>query len=223
MFVFGDFNIHHKDWLTYSSRTDRPGELCYNFYISNEFTQMVNFPTRIQDCDSHIPALLGLFLSSDASICSTMALPPLRNSDMLLSQFPLNSHQIHNRIPRFIAQLMTIPVLIRKVFVIFKLSASAAANEFCKWVQVGIDAHIPHQKYQVLPHSSPWFSAVCAAAIVHRNHFFPLYQQNKSSKSKVKFRQASYRYKRVLEAAKLAYANKTKESIISQKLHSRDF
>ena len=25
------------------------------------------------------------------------------------------------------------------------------------------------------PHSSPWFSAVCAAAIVHRNHFFSLY------------------------------------------------
>ena len=30
VFVFGDFNIHHKDWLTYSGGTDRPGELCYN-------------------------------------------------------------------------------------------------------------------------------------------------------------------------------------------------
>ena len=29
VFVFGDFNIHHKDWLPYSSGTDRPGELCY--------------------------------------------------------------------------------------------------------------------------------------------------------------------------------------------------
>ena len=32
--VFGDFNIHHKDWLTYSSGTDKPSELCYNFCIS---------------------------------------------------------------------------------------------------------------------------------------------------------------------------------------------
>ena len=32
VFVFGDFNVHHKDWLTYSSGTDRPGKLCYNFY-----------------------------------------------------------------------------------------------------------------------------------------------------------------------------------------------
>ena len=55
---------------------------------------------------------------------------------------------------------------------IFKVSAFAAASEFCEWVQVGIDVYIPNHKYQVKPHSSPWFSAVCAAAIVHRNHFF---------------------------------------------------
>ena len=34
MFVFGDFNIHCKDWLTYSGGTDRPGEHCYNFFLS---------------------------------------------------------------------------------------------------------------------------------------------------------------------------------------------
>ena len=74
--VFWDFNVHHKDWLTYSDGTDQPGELCYNFSISNDFTEMVNFPMRIPDCDSHSPALLDLCLSSDASICSTMAFPP---------------------------------------------------------------------------------------------------------------------------------------------------
>ena len=50
---------------------------------------------------------------------------------------------------------------------IFKLGASAAASEYCEWVQVGIDVYIPHRKYQVKPHSSPWFSAVCVADIVH--------------------------------------------------------
>ena len=52
---------------------------------------------------------------------------------------------------------------------------------------------------------------------------FHLYQNDKSSESKVKFRQASNHCKRVLEAAKLAYANKTKESIAKQKLGSQDF
>ena len=57
---------------------------------------------------------------------------------------------------------------------IFKLNASAAASEFCEWAQVGINVYIPYCKYQVKPHSTPWFSAGCAAAIVHRNHFFCL-------------------------------------------------
>ena len=33
VFVFGSFNVHHKDRLTNSGGTDRPGELYYNFYL----------------------------------------------------------------------------------------------------------------------------------------------------------------------------------------------
>ena len=50
-----------------------------------------------------------------------------------------------------------------------------------------------------------------------------MYQKDKSFESIVKFRQASNYYKRVLKAAKLAYVNKTKESITSMKLGSQDF
>ena len=105
----------------------------------------------------------------------------------------------------------------------FTLNASAAACEFCEWVQVGTDAYIHHCKHHVKPHSSLCFSAVCAPTIVHRIHFFCFYQLNKSSESIAKFREASNRYKRVLEAAKLGYANKTYKSITSQKLGSWDF
>ena len=42
---------------------------------------MVNFPTRIPDCDSHSPTLLDLLLSFDPSICSMTVFPPLGNSD----------------------------------------------------------------------------------------------------------------------------------------------
>ena len=64
------------------------------------------------------------------------------------------------------------------------LGASVAASEFCEWVQVGIDVYIPHRKDQIKPHSSPGFSASCAAAIAHRNHFFHLCRKDKSSASK---------------------------------------
>ena len=65
------------------------------FFISNDLTQKVNFPTQLPDCGSHSPALLDFFLSSGASICSTMAFPPLGNSDHFIVSvsidFPINS------------------------------------------------------------------------------------------------------------------------------------
>ena len=61
---------------------------------------------------------------------------------------------------------------------IFKLGASATARVFCEWIPIGIDVYITHRTYQVNPHSSPWFSAACAAAVAHRNHFLRLYQRN---------------------------------------------
>ena len=162
-----------------------------------------------------------------------MAFPPLGNSDhfvvSVFIDFPINSKQdtpFHRMAYDYsCADWDGHCDHLRDVLWedIFKLSASAAPSEFCVWIQVGIDVYIPHHKYQVKPHSSPWFSAACAAAIVHRNHFFCLYQQNKSSESKAKFRQASNCCKRVLEAATLGYSTKTKQSITSQKLGSRDF
>ena len=102
VFVFGDFSIQYKDWLAYSGGTDRPGELCYNFSISNKLIQVVNFPTRIPDCDSVNPALFYLFLSSEASIGSNMLSLHWEILIMLMFQFPLTFHQIHNGMPHFI-------------------------------------------------------------------------------------------------------------------------
>ena len=68
VFAFKDFNFHHKNQLTYSGGTDRFGELCYNFSISNKLTQIVNYPARIPHCDSQSFSL-GFFTYSDTSLC----------------------------------------------------------------------------------------------------------------------------------------------------------
>ena len=110
--------------------------------ISNHLTQMVNFPNQIQDCDTHSPALLDLFLSSDASICSAMVFPPLEDSDHVVVSvsidFPSNSQQnapFHS-IPYDYScadwdglcdHLRDVPWED-----IIKLSDSAAASEFCQ-------------------------------------------------------------------------------------------
>ena len=43
VFVFGDLNVHHKDWLTYSCGTDRPGELSYNFLFQMTLLRWLTF------------------------------------------------------------------------------------------------------------------------------------------------------------------------------------
>ena len=126
---------------------------------------MVNFPTRIPDCDFHSAALLDLFLSSDASICSAMVFPPLGNSDHIVVSvsidFPSNSQQDapFDRISynHYCADWGGLCDHLRDFpWDVFQLGASAAAaSEFSEWVQVGIDVYIPHRKYQVKPHSSP--------------------------------------------------------------------
>ena len=194
---------------------------------------MVNFPTWIPDCGSHGPTLLDLFISSDASISSAMAFAPFGNSDHVIVSvsidFPINSkqdasfHCIAFDYSRADWDGLCDHLRHFPWEDIFKLRASTAASEFCELLQVGIDVYNPHDKYQVKPHSFPWFSASCPAAIAHRNHFFHSHQHNKSSESKVKSRQAGNHCKRVHEAAKLAYATKTKGSIFSQKLGSQGF
>ena len=136
---------------------------------------MVNFPTWI--CDSHSPALLDLFLLILVLVLQWLFL----HWEILIIDSPTNSkwdgpfHCIaydysHADWDSLCNHLRDVPWED-----IFKLRASAADSEFCERVQVGIDIYIPQHKYQIKPHSSPWSLTACAAAIVHRNHFFSFY------------------------------------------------
>ena len=46
VFVFGDFNFHPKDWLTFSGEDDKLGELCYNFSIFSILLRWLTFLLR---------------------------------------------------------------------------------------------------------------------------------------------------------------------------------
>ena len=122
---------------------------------------MFNFPTRIPDCNSHSPALLDLFLSSVTSICSTIAFPPLGNSDHVVvsvsTDFTSNSKQdvlfhcaaydysyadwdgLHDHEKMSHGKILLSLML-------------SAASKFCKWVHVGINVYIPHHQRSNLTH-----------------------------------------------------------------------
>ena len=96
VFVFGEFNVHHKDWLPILVELN---DLVNSALIFLSQTPLIRWLISLlgSDCDSCSPALLDLFLSSDASICSTIAFPPLGNSDHVVVSvsinFPTNSQQ----------------------------------------------------------------------------------------------------------------------------------
>ena len=101
-------------------------------------------------------ALLNLFPSSDVSICSKM-----ENSDHVVSvpiDIPVNSkqdapfHRIAYDYSRAGWHGLSDHFRDLPRENIFKLSASAAASEFCEWVKVGVDVYTPHRKYQVKLH-----------------------------------------------------------------------
>ena len=100
VFVFRDFNVHHKDWLNYSGGTDRHGELYYNSSISNDLLRWLTFLRGSLTVTITI-LLLWISICSDASIYSTR---PFLHWEilMLLFQFPFTFHQTQNGMPCFI-------------------------------------------------------------------------------------------------------------------------
>ena len=198
MIVLGYLSAHHKNCQIYSGKTNRPGERCCDSLSQMALVRSLTFLFRSLAV-THSLARLDLYISSsDTNICSAMAFLSLENSDHVVSvciDFPSNSegdvlfHDVAYDYSR--ADWDGLSDHLRDVprGDIFKLGATAD-SEFHKYDKVGIDVYIPHMKYQVKPHSSPWFSGACAAAIAHRNHFFRSYEQNKSCESKLKLIQA---------------------------------
>ena len=149
VFVFGEFNCHHKNWLTHSCCTGRSGELKWPYSDG-----LSHLDPRLWFSQS---ALLDFFLSSGASICSTLTFPPLGNFDHVVVSvsFDFSSYSHWDALFHCISYGF---MLIRMVFVIIwkmfhgRISlnfASPAASELCEWVQVGIYIYIPHWNYQV--------------------------------------------------------------------------
>ena len=108
---------------------------------------------------------------------------------MLLSQFPLNFLRTQKRVPLFIPQLVAILVLIRAVIVVTWeiLHRRISLNFVLLLLVLNFLCELILKTKSSLIHLHD-FQLFCAAVIAHRNHFFRLYKQNKSSPSKVKFR-----------------------------------
>ena len=71
--------------------------------FSNDFTQIVNFPTHIPDCDSQSTPFLNFFLSCDCSICNTMDYPLLGHFDHAVASVSIDFPSFSKGDARFIS------------------------------------------------------------------------------------------------------------------------
>ena len=90
------------------------------------------------------------------------------------------------------------------------MMSTKLVKEISDWIQIGIECLIPHRKYQMKPHSLPWFTQSCADAIAHRNHYFHQFHWNKTRENKKLFMVVRNYCKRVLEEAKSNCADATR-------------
>ena len=143
---------------------------------------MVDFPAWAPDSDSHNLALLDLFISSDAIVCSTMAFPPLASCEHVLVSVSIYFRSNSKWDTCFIAQLMTILMLTRMVFLIIwemfheKISSNSVVLVLLVNFVSGFRLELMYVSIILNIRSSlthlHGFQLLCAASIVHRSHFF---------------------------------------------------
>ena len=118
VFVFGDFNVRRKDWLTYSGGTDQLMDSVIMFLSRMTLLRCLTFLLRYQTVILTVLLFwIYFFLLMLVLVLQWLSL----HLEILIkfsSQIPLTFHHFHNGMPRFITFLMTIFVLIESVFVI---------------------------------------------------------------------------------------------------------
>ena len=230
--VFGDFNVHNTEWLVHSRCTDISGQAAQAFALSHSLRQIVTCPTRVPDRAGDTGYLLDLFLTSIPEMVSHKVSSPLGSSDHCVVSVACKHVLSTPSVPfhrtvwmyskadwcgfrSFLSQIPPDLILCDNVH--------KSAQELTEWLQIGMKAYIPHRTYQVKPHSQPWFTPECAAAICQRDHFFHQYRRNRSAANLNLFRVARKHCKETLHEAKSRYASHVRASIANQKLGSKDF
>ena len=151
VFVFGDFNVRHKDWLLILVELIDMVKFVITFLSQMTLLRWLTFLLGSQTVILMVLLFwIYLFLLMLVFVLQWL-FPPLGNSDHVVVSvsidFPTNSQQdapFHRIAYDYsCADWDGLRDHLRDVpwEDIFKLGASAATSEFCEWIQVGIDVY----------------------------------------------------------------------------------
>ncbi|KAL7641293.1 UNVERIFIED_CONTAM: hypothetical protein RMT77_008431 [Armadillidium vulgare] len=216
--ILGDFNVHHRQWLSSSSQ-DPAGELAFQFSIHNNLEQLVQLPTRIPDRLGDEPNILDLFLTSNPSPYTVKLFPPLGSSDHLLISVscPVSSSLPQERPPpsarrRFWHFGATNWSDLRSYFSDFPWNdycfrgrgPSECAERITEVILSGMEAYIPYSFPSTKP-NKPWFNSACSRAIRRRDAAFRNYRRLQTPESHATYISSRNRAKSILRDTKNSF------------------
>ena len=111
MFVFGDFNVHHKNWLTYSEETDRYSDIIFQSQMT-----LLRWLTFLLGSQAVILTVL-LFWIYFFLLTLVFVLQWHSLHWEILSRVSIDFTSYSQQMPHFIALVMAILMLIGIVFV----------------------------------------------------------------------------------------------------------
>src|ERR1700755_643843 len=216
--VLGDFNVHHRQWLSFSSH-DPAGELAFNFSIQNNLEQLVQLPTRIPDRLGNEPYLIDLFLTSYPSPYTVKLYPPLGSSDHLLISV---SSSVSSGLP----QERPPPSARRRLWHFGAANWSDLRlyfsdfpwNDYCfrgrgpsecaeritEVILSGMEAYIPYSFPSTKP-NKPWFNSTCSRAIRRRDAAFREYRRLQTPETHSLYISSRNRAKSILRDTKNSF------------------
>ncbi|KAL7646845.1 UNVERIFIED_CONTAM: hypothetical protein RMT77_002101 [Armadillidium vulgare] len=216
--ILGDFNVHHRQWLSSSSH-DPAGELAFNFSIQNNLEQLVHLPTRIPDRLGDEPNILDLFLTFNPSPYTVKLFPPLGSSDHLLISVscPVSSSLPQERPPpsarrRFWHFGATNWSDLRLYFSDFPWNdycfrgrgPSECAERITEVILSGMEAYIPYSFPSTKP-NKPWFNSACSRAIRRRDAAFRDYRRLQTPETHATYISSRNRAKSILRKTKNSF------------------
>ena len=233
--ILGDFNVHHRQWLSSSSH-DPAGELAFQFSIQNNLEQLVHLPTRIPDRLGDEPNILDLFLTSNPSPYTVKLFPPLGSSDHLLISVscPVSSSLPQERpAPSARRRLWHFGVTnwsdLRLYFSDFPWNdycfrgrgPSECAKRITEVILSGMEAYIPYSFPSTKP-NKPWFNSACSRAIRHRDAAFRDYRRLQTPETHATYISSRNRAKSILRNTKNSFLRR-KCNNLSGSSSSRSF
>ena len=225
--LLGDFNVHNNSWLSFSGNTNVAGIECEAFASTHNFSQLIDFATRIPDALNQSSHTLDLFLTNFPHSYNIESFPPIGSSDHLLiraKQRPSSGLSVKSSKVTVDSWLYDRADWdgLRNFYSEFpwhhffnRSQPSITVTEITDIIKLGMETFIPKLSYAKNINSPKWFSKYCSIACNHKYKAFKKYIQTRTEASFRHYRHISNQTKATIKMSKNNYIHRQTNRLLN--------